>query len=205
MESRTCNRCGQCKSNNEFYVYNNAACKDCLNQKRREDYRSKPRGRNGVKGETVCNKCKQPKPGSEYYRSRNVRCKECIIKATLERRKDNPEKFKANELKSQIKSRSTPEKRRHKTLRYNYKIGIDDYQRMVSVCDSKCESCGRKIDKPFVDHCHTTQQVRGLLCHGCNVGIGMFGDNADKLRNAANYVALSHAMYFAKQEDFARL
>lgn len=44
-------------------------------------------------------------------------------------------------------------------------------------------------DKAFaVDHCHKTGQVRGLLCSRCNLGLGLFQDDEETLREAARYV-----------------
>lgn len=39
-----------------------------------------------------------------------------------------------------------------------------------------------------VDHNHLTGVIRGLLCHMCNVALGMVKDKPDVLRQLANYL-----------------
>lgn len=69
------------------------------------------------------------------------------------------------------------------------KYGITDlqYMQMEFAQDRRCAIC--KHSKPLeIDHCHATGKVRGLLCHDCNIGLGMFKDNIKGLREAANYL-----------------
>jgi hypothetical protein len=40
----------------------------------------------------------------------------------------------------------------------------------------------------FVDHCHRTGRVRGVLCFNCDNGLGHFGDNTVLLESAALYL-----------------
>jgi hypothetical protein len=39
-----------------------------------------------------------------------------------------------------------------------------------------------------IDHDHDTGEVRGLLCHRCNIGIGYLLEKPDLLRKAADYI-----------------
>lgn len=41
-----------------------------------------------------------------------------------------------------------------------------------------------------VDHCHTTGEVRGILCQRCNSAIGLLGENENVLLNAIAYLKL---------------
>jgi len=41
---------------------------------------------------------------------------------------------------------------------------------------------------PHLDHNHENGQIRGVLCHGCNLGLGGFKDNPNLLLKAIRYV-----------------
>jgi hypothetical protein len=56
--------------------------------------------------------------------------------------------------------------------------------------DWKCPICERPLVKTHVDHCHDTGVVRGILCPGCNVALGIFQDSPEILIRAADYVTL---------------
>jgi|TARA_B100001939_G_C16927427_1_gene612366 hypothetical protein len=51
-----------------------------------------------------------------------------------------------------------------------------------------CECCGKKEDKPVLDHCHDKEIFRGWLCPPCNLGIGTLGDTIKDVENALNYL-----------------
>ena len=72
-----------------------------------------------------------------------------------------------------------------------YGITLDTYDAMLKEQNYVCKICkepcptGRKL---AVDHDHTTGQVRGLLCLGCNVGLGHFNDDVNSILEAATYL-----------------
>jgi hypothetical protein len=80
-------------------------------------------------------------------------------------------------------------------FKYAYGIEWPEYQRMLDSQNGCCKICGTKDShcqwsngRFFVDHCHETGKVRGLLCANCNQGLGKFFDNQDLLRKAIEYL-----------------
>jgi hypothetical protein len=78
--------------------------------------------------------------------------------------------------------------RKH-NLKHRYGITEDDYHKMVKDQQCKCKICGNKPQKPlYVDHCHETKRIRGLLCHQCNVALGHMNDDPQRLEKAISYL-----------------
>lgn len=71
-----------------------------------------------------------------------------------------------------------------------YDVAWKDYCRMVERQENRCAICRDRFGdaERYVDHCHRAGKVRGLLCHKCNVGIGMFMDSVTRLENAIAYL-----------------
>lgn len=69
------------------------------------------------------------------------------------------------------------------------------YQSLLEAQNYSCAICGIKAEETkqglAVDHSHATDQVRGLLCMRCNVGLGYFKDNINSLNEAVNYLLKS--------------
>lgn len=67
-------------------------------------------------------------------------------------------------------------------------------------CDKGCAICGNhlssqsiiKRERGHIDHCHTTNKVRGVLCDLCNKGLGQFKDNIESLTKAIEYLRKSN-------------
>jgi hypothetical protein len=64
---------------------------------------------------------------------------------------------------------------------------IDEYKRETG---GLCDICGGVPTGIglCIDHDHETGMVRGLLCNGCNIGLGGFRDNPRLLIRAADYL-----------------
>jgi hypothetical protein len=73
-----------------------------------------------------------------------------------------------------------------------YFITPDDYQSLLDKQNNKCAICedDLKQDKnnTVVDHCHSTDEIRGILCRECNSGLGNFKDKNNLLAQAAKYL-----------------
>lgn len=81
-----------------------------------------------------------------------------------------------------------PRYTRDMNLRNKYGMTLMDYESRVFSQGSQCKLCGEQTDRLVVDHDHETDVVRDLLCNGCNVALGLFGDDPARLRQAAEYI-----------------
>lgn len=77
-----------------------------------------------------------------------------------------------------------------------YGLTVEEYDTLLQKQEGLCAICGRPETRQMrgiktalvVDHNHQTGQVRGLLCHACNVGIGLLHDDIKLLQKALNYL-----------------
>ena len=90
----------------------------------------------------------------------------------------------------------TEEAMTDKYLQKTYGITYKDFHRMFQEQGGVCKICKKKgfaLVKGqrvllVVDHCHESKTVRGLLCHNCNRGLGLFQDNIEILKQAISYL-----------------
>jgi hypothetical protein len=78
-------------------------------------------------------------------------------------------------------------------LRCTYGISPEELVKLIEKQGNKCAICRvvfgtEKKNSPHVDHDHSSGWVRGVLCTGCNTGLGNFGDDPNHLTNAADYL-----------------
>lgn len=65
----------------------------------------------------------------------------------------------------------------------------DIFESLLKAQDRRCAICHKIFDKtPCVDHCHITNENRGLLCGNCNKGLGHFFESQEVLLSAIAYL-----------------
>ena len=119
-------------------------------------------------------------------------------KAAQKARNQSPERKayqQSPEWKAHQKAyRKSPEgkaTRKAARLKRKYGMSLADYNQMLATQNGKCKICGRVLKEgkgTHVDHNHTTGNVRGLLCHNCNLILGYAHDNDATLIRAAKYL-----------------
>lgn len=125
----------------------------------------------------VCSRCKETKSLDEFYKRDSYkdgivsRCKKCH---------------------SETLTRTKPTKRQIKNwnLKRVHKLSIETYEEMCAKQDHKCLICKETPEILYVDHCHKSGKIRGLLCSACNVGLGCFRDKTESLDAAKKYLEI---------------
>ncbi len=72
-------------------------------------------------------------------------------------------------------------------LKRKYGLTLEEFDEMLAAQGGRCAICG-KPDPDNVDHDHVTGRVRGILCWNCNVGVGQFEDDIERLIAATSYL-----------------
>jgi hypothetical protein len=75
-----------------------------------------------------------------------------------------------------------------------YGVEITWFDEQLKTQSNACVCCkrqfewGNKQTTPHVDHCHTTGNVRGILCNRCNTVLGLCQDNKELFTNLKRYL-----------------
>lgn len=84
-----------------------------------------------------------------------------------------------------------PTYHRYHWIKRAYNLTPAQYEQMLLDQGGLCAICGDLMEKVNVDHDHETQEVRALLCTGCNTGIGALREDIVVMEKAIAYV-LTH-------------
>jgi hypothetical protein len=141
-----------------------------------------------------CPKCEQVKLAENFYLDKSKKtglssyCKICVVeKRRLNycQNKDRDRQY----FKKQYKK--DPTKAKGYALKM-YGLTLDQFNEMKVQQKYMCKICGEHENnlarKLFVDHCHATGKVRGLLCQSCNTMIGNAKDSVLVLQSAITYL-----------------
>jgi hypothetical protein len=117
-----------------------------------------------------------PEKYRQQYLAYQHRNRDKILAANKDRRKRNPEPYKKHSRRANLKK--------------NFGITLEQRDALLDRQGGVCAICGSHESERalHVDHCHSTGSVRGILCHRCNTGIGMFRDNIEFLSSAIQYL-----------------
>lgn len=176
--AKICTTCKTDKPLSEYYLRkergkHNASCKDCVKAKQKarpiQDLEARKQYR------------------KQYYQDN----KAAIAVKAKEWNDKNKDKVKQAQKE---RYQNIKHERRVNSLKQLYGITAADYERMLADQGGACAICGSTDHKSSrtkyfaVDHDHTTGEVRGVLCHSCNKGLGLLQDNPKVLKAAASYL-----------------
>jgi hypothetical protein len=121
------------------------------------------------------------------YRSAN---REKLQAAKRKWEQENPDRVAATKAIAKIRKER---KALERELAWRYDFTLADYEALLVAQAHRCAICGTakgngRGHRLYVDHDHSTGDIRGLLCSKCNSAIGYFGDSPKRLRRAAAYL-----------------
>lgn len=122
-----------------------------------------------------CCKCGHTKPLSEFHKRRASADGLCPLCKPCTREQNNA----VYAAKSKEDVRLISLKR--------FGLTTAAYRAMLAAQNGGCAICGG-TKKLSVDHCHKSGAIRGILCNKCNLAIGHFDDDEERLSRAIEYL-----------------
>jgi hypothetical protein len=82
---------------------------------------------------------------------------------------------------------------RKKNYLKNHGVTPEEAEQILINQGGKCAICNELTilsgkTGGHLDHNHINNEIRGVLCYSCNVGLGHFKDNINNLLNAISYL-----------------
>jgi len=124
-----------------------------------------------------------------------------------------PENFKWKPIFAKLENETEKEKNKRRSkeyllknplaartsnYKYNFGITLEEFNNKLWAQKGVCAICGNKetatykstgkIKNLSLDHCHTTDEIRGLLCARCNMFIGRVNESIEILQSAIEYL-----------------
>ncbi len=194
MNTYTCTKCQKTRVEDFFKLgsriksRNNrsAVCKEC-------DYGFIPIH---LRTHKVCKKCEEKKEIGEFQFTDKKRgythsyCRKCKNKIRQVKREiEGGEylRYKNGRGKNRVQDAKACKFKKHKITKEDYNIMFESQNYECVICRKDLKNLDSK-HSPHIDHCHITGKVRGILCHKCNPGLGMFEDNIEYLKSAIEYL-----------------
>jgi hypothetical protein len=163
-------------------------------RQRENSRRHRERNRERVREQNRLRYAADPERG----RARQRRWKECNPERALDLARETRARRKASGAPTW--KELNPDRSRAITDRYvlkGYGLTPAAYDALFVAQGGLCAICRsadtghKRAKRMFVDHCHTTGVVRGLLCNYCNIMLGAAKDSHERLRCAASYLERS--------------
>lgn len=152
------------------------------------------------------NKEKRRKIAKKWALNHPEQLKEIKRKNHLENKEFNNLKSRKRYAANREQEKKSALERYHKNpkplanarLKRLYGITLDQYNKMLSDQYGKCAICKmpetlldnkqKDIRKLAVDHCHSTNRIRGLVCFRCNTILGKVDDSVELLNQLIDYL-----------------
>lgn len=120
-----------------------------------------------------CRECDETKPIDQFTRPLAFYCRDCVSI----RNKDRYVRLGGTDTAYA------------RGLRYRYGMTMDEYNHRRWEQAGRCATCGERPEERLcVDHNHTTNAIRDLLCSRCNHALGNARENPAILRAMADYL-----------------